>query len=88
MSACGGHVFSEVRGTLVSRISLGTGAAWLEIRLPGPIPPVRAGQFALLSLPEVCDPLLGRPLAVARAQGTGSPSSAAGRGGGAGCWRT
>lgn len=68
MSVCGGHVFSEVRGTLVSRISLGTGAAWLEIRLPGPIPPVRAGQFALLSLPEVCDPLLGRPLAVAWAQ--------------------
>ena len=40
----------------------------LALRTEEPLPPVRAGQFAMLRLPNSADPLLGRPLALYRAE--------------------
>ena len=40
----------------------------LAIRTPETLPAVRAGQFAMLRLPNRSDPLLGRPLALYRAE--------------------
>ena len=67
--SCGGGTFREVRGTLVSRTLLGERAGWLEVRIPGEVPPWEAGQFALLNPAGLLDPLLGRPLGVAGQRG-------------------
>ena len=40
----------------------------LVLRTTEPLPTVRAGQFVMLRLPDRTDPLLGRPLAIYRAE--------------------
>ncbi len=53
-------------GTVVENTMLAERTLRIAVAVDGPVPPIAAGQFAMLRLPNRTDPLLGRPLAIYR----------------------
>jgi len=53
-----------VRGTIVRHARIAEGTYRLRLLVPSIASTVRPGQFAMVRIPDRCDPLLARPLAI------------------------